>query len=94
MRNQADRELVQVLIEDRDPAARCAAHRELARRAAARDDLAKAVRHYREVAALDPHDVSASEALGRLEAELGRGNRPRRSVFGRIVRGLPFVARA
>lgn len=90
MRNQADRELVQVLIEDPDPTARSAAHRELARRAAARDDLANAVRHYREVALLDPDDASAREALDRLEAELQGGPR-RRGVFGRLVRGLPFA---
>lgn len=87
MRNHDIRELVQVLIEEKSTETRCAAHRELARRAAAADDLAKAVRHYREAAVLDPTDEVSREALDRLELDADV-HRARRGMFSRLVWGF------
>lgn len=54
---------VRVLLEERDPERRAAAHLSLARRSAARGDLRTARHHYDEVLALCPgHPVAGAEA--------------------------------
>jgi DNA-binding SARP family transcriptional activator len=89
MVNQANRELVQVLIEDPDPSTRSQAHRELARRAAQKDNIAKAMRHYREAAYLDPTDETSRDALKELEEQAGaQGTQRRRGVFRRLLRRM------
>lgn len=86
MQRHHNRDLVQVLIQDPDPTNRSRAHRELAVRAAAREDLGKALRHYEEAAAIDPTDEVAREAAQRLGAEITAP--PKLGVWGRLVRGF------
>lgn len=87
MQDRDNRDLVQVLIENPDPAARSRAHSELGRRAEAQDDVEKAVAHYREAALLDPTDEAPRQALASLSTTQD-DPRPRRSVLRRLFRGL------
>ena len=83
MRTNANRDLVQVLIQDPDPTHRSRAHRELAQRAVAHNELDKALRHYEEAAAIDPTDEVAREAFTRLNAEMHPAPQ-RKSMFRRL----------
>ena len=87
--SERDRQaLVQVLIENPDPSVRARAHAELGRRAAARDDVDKALLHYREAAELDPTDDVPRQALQTLGRDREVDPRVRRSVLRRLFRGL------
>jgi Tfp pilus assembly protein PilF len=83
MRHHANRDLVQVLIQDPDPTHRSAAHRELAMYCVAHKELDKALRHFEEAAAIDPTDEIARDAAARLTAEI-HPTVPRRNVLGRL----------
>jgi len=86
MQRHDNRDLVQVLIQDPDPMNRSRAHRELGARAAAREDLGKALRHYEEAFAIDPTDEVAREAVSRIGATVHPT--PRKGVWQRFVRGF------
>ena len=57
---------VSVLVHNPDPASRSVAHRELGRRAVARDDKTMAAFHFQEALDLDPHDEVTAEELRRV----------------------------
>lgn len=60
---------VRVLLEETDPIRRSAAHRDLAERAMAREDLIEARVHFREAADIDPTDEVSREVLKSLPQE-------------------------
>ena len=88
MQDRENRDLVQVLIENPDPATRSQAHTELGRRAAAKDDVEKALAHYREAAVLDPTDETPRQAIASLGASVQSPPLPRRSALRRLFKGL------
>ena len=59
-------EHVTVLLENPDPVSRSRAHRSLAERALAREEIDVARSHYREAVELDPTDEVARAELDRL----------------------------
>ena len=67
---QDHRDPVSVLIEESNPGARVMAHCELARRAENREDLSRALRHYREAVRLAPQDEQVSERVHVIEAHI------------------------
>ncbi|MBW1877953.1 MAG: hypothetical protein JRI25_11565 [Deltaproteobacteria bacterium] len=89
MVNQANHDLVQVLIEDPNPTTRSQAHRELARRAAEKANLPKAMQHYEEASWLDPTDETSRDALKVLKEQAqAQGSQRRRGVFRRLLRRM------
>jgi len=89
MVNRANRELVQVLIEDPDRTTRSQVHRELGRRAEEDADIAKAMQHYQEASWLDPTDETSKSALKALEEQVRvQGSQRRRGMFGRLFRRM------
>jgi len=85
---------VDILAEDADPVLRSRAHAELARRAAARNDVDQATLHYREAFDLDPTDETPIEALHSLgvTAQPREDPEQRRSAFARWLHGLRRTA--
>lgn len=80
MRDHANRELVDLLMQEPDPVLRSRAHAELGNRALSSDDLPKAVVHYTEALELDPTDEVSRDQLARLTRQKPRG------MFGRLFR--------
>ncbi|TNE86273.1 MAG: hypothetical protein EP330_21260 [Deltaproteobacteria bacterium] len=83
MQEHANRELVDLLMEESDPVVRSRAHAELAQRALSSDNLPKAVVHYQEALELDPTDEISRDQLERLTRQKPGGMFSRWNPFRR-----------
>jgi hypothetical protein len=83
MRDQANMELVDILMREPDPLMRSRAHAELGHRAMSSENLSKAMVHYQEALELDPTDEVSRDKLERLNRTKPRGMFSRLNPFRR-----------
>lgn len=83
MQDQANNELVDILMHEHDPVVRSRAHAELGHRALSSENLPKAVVHYQEALELDPTDEISRDKLERLTRDKPRGMFSRFNPFRR-----------